>query len=384
MSTEERPGSDAGPPHPPPSPHQAHGAWAEIRDAISLRAFAFVTGTMLLGVGFVISYVGALHSPRLHALPVTIVAPDERTAQQIAGRLSQLPGDQIVPSPSTNRAAAAEQVAHRDTGAAFVLDPSGTRDTLIVASAAGAVQALALEKLFAAIDRTQGRTVAVDDVVPAGPGDFNGISTFYLVVGWCVTGYLVAAILGMTAGTRPSTLARARIRLLVLALYGFVAALIGTWLVQQHILGVLTGAFWPTVGAGTLLIFAVGALTAGLQIAFGPMGIALAVLLVVVLGNPSSGGPVPRSMLPPFWRAIGAFLPPGAGTDAVRSISYFGAADTTDPLLIIGGYALLGVLLTMLLCAFGLTRRRPEPGDGAPGTAPGNPPGDAAAGQPAS
>jgi hypothetical protein len=356
MKIEEQPGSDGLPARPPARPARGIG-WDGIRDAVSLRALALVTGTLLLGIGFALSYVGALHAPRLQALPVTVVAPDTQAAREIAGGLSRLPGDQIVPSAGTDRAAAAEQVMRRETGAAFVYDPSGSQDTLIVASAAGSAQAQALERLFTAVDQRQGRTLAIDDVVPAGAADFDGLSAFYLVVGWCVTGYLIASILGISAGTRPSTTTRAGIRLTAIALAGFVAALVGTWLVQQHVLGALHGAFWPMVATGTLLILGVGAITMAMQIAFGVVGIGLAVLIVVVLGNPSAGGAFPRSMLPPFWRAIGAFLPPGAGTDAVRSIAYFGGAGTGDPLLIMGGYALLGVLLSLLLCALRSPRR---------------------------
>lgn len=370
MTNEAQPGAGSGSPGPPSRP--AHPtAWGEIRDAVSLRSLALVTGTLLLGIGFVLSYVGALHAPRLHALPVTIVAPTEQQAQRVAAKLAQLPGDPIAPTPGTDRAAAAEQVANRDTGAAFVINPSGTRDTLIVASAAGAAQAVALEGLFSKVGREQGRLVTVDDVVPVGGADFNGLSAFYLVVGWCVTGYLVAAILGISAGARPSNLTRGAIRFAVLGLCAFAASLVGTWLIRQHILGALHGAYWPLVGLGTLLVFAVGALTTALLIAFGPIGIGLAVLLVVVLGNPSAGGPFPREMLPPFWRAIGAFLPPGAGTDVVRSISYFGSTDITDPLLILGGYALLGLLLSVALC---MLKREPRPtrpdGPSGPGAAP--------------
>ena len=276
-----------------------------------------------------------------------------------------------MPSAGTDRAAAAEQVAHRDTVAAFVYDPSGSQDTLIVASAAGVAQSVALDRLFTSVDRKQGRTVVVDDVVPAAAGDFNGVSTFYLIVGWCVTGYLVASILGISAGTRPSNTTRATIRLVALALSGFIAALVGTWLVQQHILDALRGAFWPMVATGTLLVFGVGAITMALQIAFGVTGIGLAVIIVVVLGNPSAGGAFPRSMLPPFWRAIGAFLPPGAGTDAVRSISYFGGAGTGYPLLIMGGYVLVGVLLSLLLCVLRPREQRKTRGRQGGGAAPG-------------
>jgi len=328
------------------------GVWFEIRDAISLRAFLLVLATLGLGLGFVVSYVGALHDPRLQNLPVTIVSDNSQTTGQLVSRLeSSVPSGLIVPSAGTSAATATEQVKDRKTGAAFVYSLSGTQDTLIVASAAGSAQATAVEKLFTAVDQKQSRTLTVDDVVPAGTKDFDGLSAFYLVVGWCVTGYLISSILGISAGTRPSTMTRAVIRLAALALAGFVAAVVGTLLMQQHVLGALGGSFWPMVATGTLLILGVGAVTMALQIALGVIGIGAAVLLVVVLGNPSAGGAFPRSMLPTFWRAIGAFLPPGAGTDAVRSIAYFGGAQTGYPLLIMGGYALLGIVLSLLLCA---------------------------------
>ncbi|HTJ66025.1 MAG TPA: hypothetical protein VL551_00725 [Actinospica sp.] len=328
------------------------GVWAEIRDAVSPRAFLLVAATLALGVGFVLSYVGALHNPQLRNLPVTVVSQNPQVANQMVGQLtSSVPAGLIVPTAGTSVAAATQQVTDRKTGAAFVPDLSGTQDTLIVASAAGGAQATAVEKLFTTLDQKQGRTLKVEDVVPAGSKDFDGLSAFYLVVGWCVTGYLISSILGVSAGSRPSTTTRAVIRLAAIALAGFVAAVVGTWIVQQHVLGALGGRFWPMVATGTLLILGVGAITMALQVALGVVGIGAAVLLIVVLGNPSAGGAFPRSMLPTFWRAIGAFLPPGAGTDAVRSIAYFGGAQTGYPLLIMGGYAALGVVLSLLLCA---------------------------------
>ena len=328
------------------------GVWAELRDAISLRAFLLVLATLGLGIGFVLSYVGALHNPRLQNLPVTVVSDNSQVTGQLVSQLSAaVPSGLVVPSVGTSVTTATQQVKDRQTGAAFVYNLTGTQDTLIVATAAGSAQAQAVQKLFTATEQKQNRTLAVDDVVPAGSKDFDGLSAFYLVVGWCVTGYLISSILGISAGTRPSTTTRAVVRLSALALAGFVAAVVGTWLVQQHVLGALGGRFWPMVATGTLLILGVGAITMALQVAFGVIGIGVAVLIVVVLGNPSAGGAFPRSMLPSFWRAVGAFLPPGAGTDSVRSIAYFGGAQTGYPLLIMGGYALLGIVLSLLLCA---------------------------------
>ncbi len=345
-------GSMSGAPggtYPPIAPRRGTGM-DEIRDAVSLRASLLVIATLLLGLGFVLSYVGALHSPQLQNAPVAVVSASPQATEQIVAQLGQVSGGAVTPSAGTTEAAARAAVADRSTAAAFLYDATGSQDTLIVASAAGSAQAAAIEKLFVELDLQSSRTLNVEDVVPAGASDFDGLSSFYLVVGWSVTGYLIASILGLSAGTRPANLTRAVIRLVVLALCGFAAGLLGTLLVQSQVLGALGGEFWPMVATGTLLVFGVGAITMALEIAFGIVGIGLAVLLVVVLGNPSAGGAFPRAMLPPFWRSIGAFLPPGAGTDAVRSIAYFGGTETGYPLLILAGYALLGVALSILLC----------------------------------
>ncbi|MEU9025389.1 hypothetical protein [Actinomadura sp. NPDC048394] len=47
------------------------------------------------------------------------------------------------------------------------------------------------------------------DIRPPAAGDGRGLSSFYLVIGWIVGGYLAAAILG----ARPTNLRRTVIRL---------------------------------------------------------------------------------------------------------------------------------------------------------------------------
>jgi hypothetical protein len=64
-----------------------------------------------------------------------------------------------------------------------------------------------------ATDATEHRTVAVEDVVPIGASDQNGLSPFYPAVGWCVDEYLVASIIGSSAGMRSPSTGRVVIRL---------------------------------------------------------------------------------------------------------------------------------------------------------------------------
>ncbi|MDH6622632.1 hypothetical protein M2271_000419 [Streptomyces sp. LBL] len=78
------------------------------------------------------------------------------------------------------------------------------------------------------------------------------------------------------------------------------------------------------------------------------LGIGVTILLFVVLGNPSAGGAYPASLLPPFWRAIGQALPPGAGTTTVRNTVYFSGNATTGPLLVLTAYAVVGVVISLI------------------------------------
>lgn len=62
--------------------------------------------------------------------------------------------------------------------------------------------------------------MTVTDIVPVQPGDYRGLTGFYLVVGWSLGGYLVAALLGITSGARPATTRRALNRLIAFGSYG--------------------------------------------------------------------------------------------------------------------------------------------------------------------
>jgi hypothetical protein len=60
-----------------------------------------------------------------------------------------------------------------------------------------------------------------------------------------------------------------------------------------------------------------------------------------------AGGAYPAPLLPPFWATIGPWLPPGAATHAVRGIVYFDGAGAGRALLVLGAYALVGLLATL-------------------------------------
>ncbi|GLF96172.1 DUF3533 domain-containing protein [Streptomyces yaizuensis] len=348
-TSDGRPGN--GPPAPAPT-----GFLAEVKDAVRLRAAVLVVGVLALQIAFVVSYVGAFHEPRPRDVPIAVTAPTGALASDTARRLAALPGDPLDPRTVPDEAAARRQIEDREVDGALVVDPGSTTDRLLVAGAGGASLADALTEVVASAERSRGRTLRVTDIVPNAPGDARGLSSFYLVIGWCVGGYLCAAILAISAGARPANVHRALIRLGALLLYSIASGLAGA-VIAGPVLDALPGGVGALWGLGTLLVFTVGAITLALQGLLGIIGIGLAILLVVVLGNPSAGGAYPWPMLPSFWSAIGPALPPGAGTFAARSISYFGGRAVGGPLLVLAAWSLVGALVT-LVCA----RQRDESG----------------------
>ncbi|MEU2243531.1 DUF3533 domain-containing protein [Streptomyces sp. NPDC018338] len=327
----------------------------ELKSAVTPRAALLVVGVFALQLLFITSYVGALHHPKPRDVPFGVVAPPQVSAR-LVGQLEKLPGAPIDPRTVTDEAEARKQILNRDIDGALVVDPTGRTDTLLVASGGGTVLSSALEAIFTKVEATQQRTVRTVDVAPASAEDFDGLSAFYLVVGWCVGGYICAAILAISAGSRPANRERAIIRLGVLALYAVLGGLGGAIIVGP-ILGALPGSIAALWGLGTLVVFAVGAATLALQSVFGIVGIGLAILLIVVAGNPSAGGAFPLPMLPPFWEAIGPWLPPGAGTWAARSIAYFKGNDMTASMLVLSAWAVVGSVVTLVMSSL---KRKPD------------------------
>ncbi|MEU3276460.1 ABC transporter permease [Streptomyces antibioticus] len=342
-----------GAPSPPPPPSPSF--LDEVKDAVTPRATLLVIGVVALSLLFIASYVGALHDPRPKDVPFGVVAP-QVTAQQTVTRLERLPGDPLDPRVVADRASARAQIMDRSIDGALIVDPDGTTDTLLVATGGGRVLAATLESLVTTLNRSEARTVRTVDVAPADSQDANGLSSFYVTVGWCVGGYLCASIMTISSGATRSTPRRAVIRLASMAVVALVAGLGGA-LIVGSVLGALPGGLAALWGLGTLIVFAVGAATLAFQGLFGLAGIGLAILLVVILGNPSAGGALPPPLLPPFWKAIGPALPPGAGTWSARSLAYFEGNDMTASLLVLSAWAVGGVALTLLAAAVRDRRR---------------------------
>ena len=349
------------------------GFAAEFKDAVTFRAFGLVLGVLLVQLAFVLSYVGAFHSPTPHRIPVAVVAPQQASAKIVA-QLNALDGDPVEATAAPSAAAARNWVLTRKTDAAFLFDASGTEDTLLVASAGGPSVSQTATQIAQKIETAQKRQITVTDIRPPNAGDGRGMTSFYLVLGWVIGGYLTATIMSMAAGSRPASRHRTLIRLAVLVPYAVVSGVAGA-VVVGPVYNALGGHFWALSGIGTLVVLASAATALALQTLLGLLGTGVVVLLFVVLGNPSSGGVYPAPLLPPFWRVIGQALPPGAGTTLVRNTVYFSGHAVASALWVLGAYAVGGAVLAW---AASWWRERRDPDTAGPRPAPAPEPAPAA------
>lgn len=327
--------------------HQAERR--ELIPGVTVRSAVLVIGVLLLQLGFVLSYIGAFHAPAPREIPLAVVAPSgapAETADDVVRQLNGLPGDPLSARTASSEQAARQLLTDREVDGVLVLGATG-QDRVLVAGAEGGAVSPALTDVLGQVDASRQRTLTTADVIPSATADARGLSAFYLAIGWVVGGYLVASIIGVSNGSIPRTRVRGAVRLGALAVYAVVSG-IGGAVIAGPALGVFTGHFWALAGFGALVVFAVGAFTAALQVWTGLVGIGLAILVFVVLGNPSAGGAYPAPLLPPFWAAIGPWLPPGAATGAIRGIVYFGGAGVAVASLVLAGYAVTGVVATML------------------------------------
>src|SRR5438874_2538507 len=62
----------------------------DLRDAIAPRTVVLVIGVLVLQLGFILSYIGAFHSPTPHRIQLGVIGPSSAVQQ-----LDALPGEPV-------------------------------------------------------------------------------------------------------------------------------------------------------------------------------------------------------------------------------------------------------------------------------------------------
>ncbi|WP_329104521.1 hypothetical protein OG792_29960 [Micromonospora sp. NBC_01699] len=266
-------------------------------------------------------------------LPIAVAGPAP-AAEALAARLAQSrPGAfdlRLLPDP----AAADRALRDREVYAAFVPGPDG----LTLHTATGASPTVAT--LLTEAARADGTAVRVVDVVPADPDDPRGTGF--------AAGFLPLALVSVLAGALLALFAAGRVaRLAGLLTYGVLAGLVGAAVLQGW-LGVLPGDYLSNASAIGLFALATSAMVTGLGALLGRAGIGLGAFLLFLVGNSLGAVAAAPELLPRPWGEIGQWLPVGAGSNLLRSAAFFEGAGALAPLLILAGYALLGLLLAVI------------------------------------
>ncbi|RMI42351.1 ABC transporter permease [Streptomyces triticirhizae] len=284
--------------------------------------------SLILGVSagiFAGSYSYAMANPTPRTLPVAVVerpgANGEDETVSVDAFLRAL-GEGLGSSIETRRVESYQQaveeidgqrvfaVVGARGGGADSEAGDGARLELDLAGAAGASVAELLERAAPKAARETGNEITVRDIRPLHPGDPRGLALFYMNLAVVICGFLGAIQLGVHASRlRPLE------RIGVIAGYSLLGGLCVVaavdWLLDAVPLPFPQS--WLTLAA---TMFTAGMLFTMFNTLLGRWALLPTWALLVLLGNPSSGGAVSWPLLPPVLGAVGRWLPPGASVNA--------------------------------------------------------------------
>lgn len=302
---------------------------------------------LLIALAFVLIYLTALHKPQPHNLPVGVVASPD-VVVQLQRSISAQARDAVALRAAADGTVARHQVQNGQVVAAYL---PGQAD-LLVAGAQGTAVTQVVTGIFTGVAGAQGARLQADDVVPLSAQDPRGFSAFYVIFGVTLAGF----IFGQTSHLYSKRLSL-RLRLVQALLFGVLAGLAGA-LIAGPLIGVLPGPFLALAGILVLLALTTALVTMSFTALLGDPGIALATVLLVILGNATSGGVVPASFLPGGFRQLSPALPPGAATRALGRVDYFDPGAALGPVAVLVAWALGGLLLLVVVTG---NRQRTRP-----------------------
>lgn len=287
---------------------------------------------VLMGL-FVASYVEALSAPKPHEVPFGVVGS---TNASLVDQIEQQAGTTVKIKAYKAEADMREAIDQQDIFGA--LEVEGNQATLFVASASGPSLAREFEGAARGVAKRLGGKVTVKDLKPLPKSDPNGLTVFYVALGCIIYGFSGVTI---ALGAAPQTPQRRLVpALLVFALCG--GALVS--LIAGPIIGAISFTYIPFALIAALAVFTASTLTLVALKAFGSKGVPFVLLILLILGSPSSGGAVAPELLPAFFRFIHQWLPTGAVTSALRNNVYFAGAQHGRPLFVLAGWLLIALV----------------------------------------
>jgi hypothetical protein len=305
-----------------------------------------VIGSLIVGI-VVLAFVWPTATASAKDLPIAITGPSAQIAaveKAVDANASGVVDFHVV----SDRDAALRRIEHRTVFGAIVL---GSQPEVLTASAgstvvsqlltgvAGQLQSSLVQQVAAAGGNVATVKVTVTDVVPLASTDKNGsgliAASFPLVLGGLLGGILVSLlVVGVLR------------RVLALLVYAIAAGCVIA-LILQTLFGILQGDFLINVLALGLAMLATASVVVGFNALLGPPGIAVGSVLTMLVGNPISGASLPLQFLVAPWGQVGQFFVPGAASALIREVSYFPDVDTGWRWLVLGAWAVGGLVLSV-------------------------------------
>jgi hypothetical protein len=288
---------------------------------------------------FSLCYIGALHAPAPHDVPIGVVGTSTNDQQLASDLQASSKGALRV---NTIRAANAAAVRSGKLAAAFVPGSPGHPAKVIVASANGYQLAEYAQQTLAPLAAAERTTVRVDDVAPLPAGHDNlGTVSFFITLVATLGGYL----LGVFCGQQGAPLRR-RDRWSVVAAMGALLSLLVTG-ISGPILGAFTGHFFEAWAVTYATVLVAGLVTDALGYYFGRFLIVPALVLFVFINVPSGGGTYPVTFVPGIFRWLNHIVLSSYDVPLMRHVLYGVGPHVARGIYGLAAYGATGVILAL-------------------------------------
>lgn len=309
------------------------GAWSRFRDSPFLPATVIAVIVAAAAGLFAGSYTYAMANPTPHHIPTAVIgvpASQVKRVEFVQGMERALGASlelRHYGSYGTARSAMEEQ----EVFAILSTRPGGVG--LDVSGASGATVAELLTVTAPQVGQSIGVPVTVRDINPLQRGDPRGLAIFYISLAASILGFVGAVQLNVNArDLNPAE--RISFTLTYALLGGFAIVAIVDWG-----LGALRLPFPESWFILALTMFTTGMVFTMFNTLIGRWAMVPTWGLMVLLGNPSSGGAVSWPLLPSLLGVIGQWLPPGASVNAQHTAVYFSGHQHVLPFVVLAVWA---------------------------------------------
>ncbi|RFU88727.1 ABC transporter permease [Streptomyces triticagri] len=310
--------------------------WGAFKQSPFLPATVLVLILAAAAALFAAAYTYAMANPTPHDIPTGVTGQYEHPrGREFLDGMEKALDAELDLRPYASRAAAREAIADQQIYAVLDVADDGSRVHVGVSSASGFSVAEVFTRSAPSVSRATGVPATVEDLRPLQSGDPRGLTIFYISLASVIIGFVGAIQLSVHArGLNPAE------RIAVTAAYallgGFAVAAVVDWG-----LGAVDLPFAESWLILALTMFTCGMVFTMFNTFFHRWSMIPTWGLLVLLGNPASGGAVAPPLLPTFIGRLGQWLPPGASVNAQHTAVYFQGHQHAFPFLVLAAWSLL-------------------------------------------